>query len=67
MAFFECRISNRELGISKEQDKFDLEERLIGFVARVIRTAELLPKRKRIRLHNLQFLVRHSTLNQHVK
>jgi len=32
--------------MSKEQDKFDLEERLIEFAVRVIRTAESLPKTK---------------------
>jgi len=32
--------------MSKERDKFDLEERLIEFAVRVIRTAESLPKTK---------------------
>ena len=32
--------------MSKEHDKFDLEERLIEFAVRVIRTAESLPKTK---------------------
>ena len=41
--------------MSKELDKFDLEERLIEFAVRVIRTAESLPKRTRIKLHNSTF------------
>ena len=32
--------------MSKKRDKFDLEERLIEFAVRVIRTAESLPKTK---------------------
>ena len=32
--------------MSKERDKFDLEERLIEFAVRVIRVAESLPKTK---------------------
>ena len=32
--------------MSKEREKFDLEERLIEFAVRVIRTAESLPKTK---------------------
>ncbi len=38
--------------MSKERDKFDLEEWLIEFAVRVIRTAESLPEKTKIRLHN---------------
>jgi four helix bundle protein len=40
------RISNKEFRMSKENKIFDLEERLIDFAVRIIRTAESLPKTK---------------------
>jgi len=47
--------------MSKEQDKFELEERQIEFAVRVIRTAESLPKTK-IGIHVSGRLIRSGTL-----
>ena len=39
-------MPNRECRMSKKCSKFDLEDRLIDFAVRIIRTAESLPKTK---------------------
>ena len=42
----EYRISNKECRMTKGKSEFDLEDRLIDFAVRIIRTAESLPKSK---------------------
>jgi four helix bundle protein len=57
-ANIEYRTRNR--GMSKESREFDLEERLIDFAVRVIRTAESLP-RSRVGNHIAGQLIRSGT------